>query len=42
MRRIAFLVMFLMLLTLIACGGEKTPQVLVVTATPSPEGGVWW
>jgi hypothetical protein len=41
MRRTAFLVMFLMLLTLIAaCGGEKTPQVLVVTATPSPEGGV--
>jgi hypothetical protein len=38
MRKIAILALFLALLALLAaCGGEKTPQVIVVTATPIPE-----
>ena len=39
--RIAFLVLSLALLALlVACGGEKTPQVVMVTATPSPEQAI--
>jgi len=38
MRKIAILALFLILLALIAaCGGEKAPQVVVVTATPEAE-----
>ena len=38
MRRIVILALFLALLALLAaCGGEKTPQVVIVTATPEAE-----